>query len=204
MTKQQLIYLCMTQLAQGDLAPRAKKVVHQGDIERHLEMAFSDIVREVYNNATTYKDYGQLDAMSKTFKDVAVVVDPTRGEYYSELPVSVLQLPLHAGIRMIVTQCDQEQEVLWRGNNNIGILNELDVYSTGKPMPTYYVEHTKVFYDKLKADHVMMKIVPTFSAYDDDDEIPVVSGYEGWVYDMVIQRYTQGGARRDKVRKEGE
>lgn len=203
MTKEQLIYLAMTHLAQGDLQPRQINSIHRGDIERHFEMAFSDIVREVYNASATYRDYGQLDAMAKSFQDVEVVEDTTRGEKYSTLPVSVLQLPLHAGIRMVHTQCDQSEQVHWRPNNNIGILNQLEVFTTGKDLPTYYVEHTKLFYDRMEAEKVTMKLIPTFSAYDYDDEIPVVSGYEGWVYDIVVQRVIQGFARQNKIR-EGE
>lgn len=202
MTKDQLIYLAMTHLAQGDLQPRQKNAIHRGDIERHFEMAFSDIVREVYNASATYKDYGQLDAMAKSFADVVVELDTTRGEKFSQLPIQVIQLPLQAGIRMIHTQCDQSEQVHWRPNNNIGVLNQLEVFTTGKDLPTYYVEHTKVFYDRMKSEKVSMKLIPTFSAYELDDEIPVVSGYEGWVYDIVIQRVLQGFARQNKIREE--
>mgnify|MGYP001135818848 CR=1 FL=1 len=206
MTKEQLIYLAITQLGQGDLQPRQKNHVHRGDVERHFEMAFADIIREVYNNAMTYKDYGQLDAMAKVYKDVDVEEDSDRGEKYSVLPVNVLQLPNHAGIRMITTQCDQSEQVNWRPNNNIGILNRLEVFTTGKKMPTYYVEHKRIYYDKVDADNVMIKLIPTFSAYEDDDEIPVIAGYEGWVYDFVIQRYANGivDRRPNRRRKEAD
>lgn len=201
MTKEQLIYLAMTHLGQGDLTPRQKSLIHRGDIERHLEMAFSDIVREVYNNSVTHKDYGLLDAMAKSYPDVLVAMDKTRGEKYSYLPITIIQLPLHAGIRMVHTQCDQSEQVHWRPNNNIGILNQLEVFTTGKDLPTYYVEHGKLYYDRMKSDNVTMKLIPSFSSYEDDDEVPVVSGYEGWVFDMVSQRYTQGSARPNKVKE---
>ncbi len=109
MTKEQLIYLAITKLGGGDLTPRQKTFIHRGDVERHLEMGYSDIVREVYNNSVTYKDYGLLDAMAKSYPDVVVEWDASRGEAYSEIPISYVQLPLHAGIRMIHTQCDQSE-----------------------------------------------------------------------------------------------
>jgi poly-gamma-glutamate capsule biosynthesis protein CapA/YwtB (metallophosphatase superfamily) len=91
--------------------------------------------------------------------------------------------------------------VHWRPNNNIGVLNQLEVFTTGKDLPTYYVEHDKLFYDRIGSEKVTMKIVPAFSQYEDDDEVPVVSGYEGWVFDMVIQRYTQGFAKQNKIQE---
>jgi len=188
MTKDQLIYLVMTSLNSDDVPAKKKGTIHRGDIERHLELAYSDICREVYNNAVYYRDYGPLDSMTKPFSDVSVVLDTSRGERYSILPVMPVPLPNNAGIRMIHSQCDQHLTIYYRPNNNINTIDELDVFVTGDDLFTYYVEGNRVWYDGFEGDKVSMKIVPSFSQYDDDDVVPLVGGYEGRAFDMVMQR----------------
>jgi hypothetical protein len=191
MTKEQLIYLGLTRANGQDVVPDRQRKYHRGDVERHFEMAFSDVVREVYNKGLRYRDYGQLDAMLKPYENVPVEFSSTRGRYYSDLPINVVQLPENSGIRSIIPRCDDEEPYKRIPNGASAVFNKLDVFGTGTNQKFIWErEGNRVYFKNIDSDvtEVLMKLIPAFSSYEDEDEIPMVSGYEGSVYDQAVQR----------------
>jgi len=196
MTKEQLIYLVLTSANRDDVPGKKKGTLHRGDVERHCELAYSDICREVYNNAVYYRDYGQLDAMTKRFDAVEVEKDTHSGEMFCYLPAQTMNLPNNAGIRMVMTRCDQALTIKYRPNNNKAAVGVLEVFSD-RDLATYYVENGRLIFDNFSGEAVDIKLIPVFSWYHDMDTVPLIGGYEGKAFDMVMARLLAKGDQTD-------
>lgn len=189
MTKKELVYLLLTRANGEDVSPDRVGKYHKKEVERYLDMAYSDVIRQAYQNAFRYRDYGQLDSLTKAYYNVAVEYDPNRCEYYSDLPVSVVQLPNNAGIRLISPQCDQTSTIKYSINGSSSFMNKLEVRRVNRSK-RYYVEGERVYY--INADNkmvdVLMKVIPDFKEFEDDDEVPIIAGLDMAVFDNALQR----------------
>ena len=193
MTRDQFIYLISTDYKAGESTPGWSKNLHTGDIKRHVEMAFSEVVSTLYDLAykQSYTDSGKLDPITKTFLNNEVMYDNDRCEYFIQLPVDVVQLPMNRGIRMVFGAKSQKRQFIYTPNNSLAlydIIGEFD--GRGFTEPSYYVEGDKLFIDFYTYDpfDVSVKLIPDFTSYEGDDEVPVAFGKDGIMYDMVMAR----------------
>lgn len=189
MTKEQLIDTIKDRLAGGDCPQEIKGRYHPEIISKHITLVLNYLIKSVaYKEAEMY-GWGILDGYSKAYKDVDVVFDASRNEYYSFLPCSVVQLPMNRGVRMISPMHDQKYNFIYRENNSISIYQHLDVDKI-KGIPRFYVEGNKVFYsDQFNSDYtkLLMKVIPDFDSLDDEDEAQVPTAYGKMIFDLVVQ-----------------
>ena len=194
MTKKNLIDLIIHKLSGGNTSPDIKSKYHPEIITKYIELAFNSLINTVQNQSIRYKDLGQLDSYVKTYSSVTVSYDDTRKEYYSDLPVNIIGLYMNRGIRYICPIYDQSYHFIYRKNNSTDIYSELEV-SKIDSRPRYYLEGTKVFYDKMTTEivdnGVLMKLIVPISVLDEDDEIPIPAGQEQYVIDFIMKYLQQ-------------
>ena len=117
MKKSEVIDLIKHQISGGDLTSDLLSRYGEQFIEKYVELAYTSIIYALQVAATKAGDYGQLDPYIKTFKNVPVICDEDRDEYYSELPCAVIPLPMARGIRMISPMRGQGVDFIYRENN---------------------------------------------------------------------------------------
>jgi hypothetical protein len=179
MTKEQLTALVIRYVTGGENTSETLSKYHPQEIELYLELAYNSVIFGLCLNAITNSDYGQLDAYRKSYKNVVVECDTDRDEYYSILPVNIISLPKNRGI-FVSPMKDQINQFVDRENNTADIYSELEVGML-PDMITYYRENSKLFYDsrmseELADNGLLMKLIPTFSSWDDTDELPLPAG----------------------------
>jgi hypothetical protein len=179
MTKEQIRDLIRHKISGGDLTSDLLSRYHGKFIDKYIELGFNTIVGAVSDLATKSNDYGLLDYYIKAFK-VPVTCDTYRDEYYSILPCPIVPLPMARGIRMISPMKGQGMDFIYRENNSANIYDELECGLTSDYI-TYYPEGNKVFYGRNmtpELTELLFKVLPTFSAWSDTDEIPLPTGKE--------------------------
>lgn len=142
------------------------------------ELAIGGLYSDVL--ALIIKKNSDLDFFAKNYNNVAIVNDKTAGQYYSTLPVSVVQLPNNAGIRLIRGHKSNHKFVP-ADNEKIDLYDDMDFNK--------YYDHTFFLmegmnkvryinfdYASLNIRYVNMKLIPTFLSYAWTDEIPLPSG----------------------------
>ena len=190
MTKKNLIDVIIHRLANGDCPQEMKGKYHPRIIEKHVEMVSNYLIKTVaYKEAEKNNDWGLLDTYTKTFIPVEVLWDDTRKEYYSVLPVAVVDLPDNRGIRFISDQENQAVQYIYRSNNSVDVFSNLDIDRVSVK-PRWYREKDKVFYSRQlmpTTTAVLMKLIPNFSDLEDDDQAPIPEAYAKSVFDLVFQ-----------------
>lgn len=199
MKKIELIDLIIDALAGGDCPQELKGKYHPEIVKHHITLALNYLIQDiVYKEAERKNNFGYLDSYTKAFKNVEVLYDSDRDEKYSILPKTIVPLPKNRGLRMISAMKEQRYSFLYRDNNTVNIYGDLDVDSICS-IPRFYVESDKVFYSEHLSDDidkVLMKLVVDFSAYEDEDEVAIPSGYGKLVFDLVFQSMMQKGAEK--------
>jgi len=191
MTKEVLTKLVIRFLTGGDNVADTLSKYHPAEVEKYIEMAFNSVIYQICLNAISYNDFGQLDAYCKSFSNVPVICDELRDEYYSILPVSIINLPKNRGIRFISPMKDQRNQFVDRENNASDIYDELEV-GMMPDMITYYRENVKLFYDnrmtqELAENGVLQKLIPAYSEWSDEDELPIPGGKDMDIVRTVIE-----------------
>jgi hypothetical protein len=191
MTRDQFIWLIKTDYNAGDATPAGNKNLHEGDLLRHCEMGFSNLVEVLYRQSMEYNDMGQLDPMIKIYLNQEVMYDNERCEHFIQLPVSIVQLPNNAGVRMVFSAKNQSLPFMYGANNTLPVYNAIEMFDGQlSERGSFYVERDKVFVD-FNGDEsysLSLKLIPDFTGYDGDDELPIVFGKDGVMYDVVMNR----------------
>ena len=194
MKKIELIELVQDFLAGGDAPNEIRGRYHQKVIEKYISMAYNDIVYAVYKDAKRYHQFDLLDVFTEPYF-VDVQYDSDRAEYYSVLPVAIMQIPDQSAIRQISPTQDQSFSFSYIKNTDKPIWGVLEAGSLAKDVPDYYVEHLKVFYsnfDRYKdITRVLMKLIVPFNDMDWNSEVPVAAGKEMMIFEMVAKLLLQ-------------
>jgi len=191
MTKEQFVTLILTKVNGGETLGR----YHYGDVERHAEMAYNQAIYEVFENVMKFADHSQLDEFTKPYT-LTVVDDADRKQKYSVLPVSVVVLPDNRGIRRLANAYDRSIEIYAASTIDEGYMGLLEVGQMG--IPTYRVEgEKKVWYENVDNDTVFAQLIPQLSEYDDEDELPMIAGKDGVLFEMCVNRI-MGNIPEDK------
>jgi len=184
MTKEQFIEIVQGVLTSGDANPDLIEKYHTGRINLIASMAFSAAIYQVF--------YRQLDEKDLYARDYVAEVkyDEEFDEYYSDLPIVVIQLPRNSGVHKI---SPLREPMSFVPINSLAedVFSQLEVGQTISD-PSYYLRSKKVVYQyydwKQKlVKKVRMRLVPPLEDYADDDEITIPAGKE----DMILQFTTQ-------------
>lgn len=183
MTKAEFTELTQRFLSGGDCPSDVCGRYHSLVIEKYIEMAYGDILMQLPSS--------QLDAYVKAYNNITVSFDSARDEYYSELPSTIISLPMGRGIRLISPQQEQKLKFIYTANNSDSVYDELEV-RTVLNKRTFYIENTKVYYRNINGvDKVLMKLVVPFSAFDDDDNIAIPSTKHLQIFAAIVQLLRQ-------------
>jgi len=109
MTKAEFTELVVRYLSGGDCPADVMGKYHPAVAEKYIEMAYGDILMQLPSS--------QLDAYVKAYNNVTVSFDSARDEYYSELPSTIISLPMGRGVRLISPQQEQKLKFIYTANN---------------------------------------------------------------------------------------
>jgi hypothetical protein len=176
-------------LAGGDAPDEIRARYHQKVIEKYIGMAFNQITYDTWLTAKKYSNFDILDSFTKRYY-LPVMYDTASLEWYIELPVTLAQLPDGTALRHISPKQDQSFAFAPVNNTSSPMWSVLEAGYI-KDVPSYYVENTKAFFIGFEPYQdittVMVKLIPPFSAWDDDSEVPVIAGKEFTIFEMVTK-----------------
>ena len=114
---------------------------HPAIIKKYLELAFNQVVYQVWLNCKKFSDYSQLDAWTYTYEleiwDVVIAGGLVSG--HIKLPYPPMQLPNNMGIREVAVKGDDNIVFAYLDNTAVAIFNELEVSSIDST-PTFRLE----------------------------------------------------------------
>jgi len=155
-------------------------------IALHIENAFIQVSREIFG-----KNLHKLDRYAKPYT-VSITKDPDTGQYYSILPVPVMQtIDVGDGVRRIrkLKGPDSVEFVPLRGIDP-ALLSNLEVGQIDSSIG-YIIKKDRVeYYNHLNdITQVRMDLVTTFSNYDDDDDFPLPMGASDQIIALAVASY---------------
>lgn len=190
MTKEELVKLIQTSLAGGNMNPDLKGKYHEGDIERYVEMAYSQMLSEL-SDADIHAYYGQM-TKTLTTEDGSYALPVSKDEdldlYYVSLPVSLAPIGQKA-LRVVSRAQDINNPFAIITPDAAGIMNHLvDPYDN--TISCYRQGDRIEFsnYDK-SITHVQVRAIPSFSDLDDEDEVYLPGGKPKYILDFVFSYY---------------
>jgi hypothetical protein len=200
MTKENLIDLIYSDVTAGSDNYSLNKKFHKADIEKYVEIAMNTLIVQAYLNSERYKDFAQLDVFTKAFKNVSVHYDDNRGEYFSILPCSIVALGKNSGVRLISPMKSQNKPYQNIQNNRIQVYSNIESTKLFKDT-CFYLEGDKIYYfnpDEYIENKVpvLMKLIVSFSSYDDFDEVVMPIGSEVNILEIVRNLM---GIRQNKI-----
>ena len=188
MTKEQWIDLTIDFLSGGDQTEDTKGKYHPEIVSKHLNLAFTTLIEATYKQNLSYGDFSELDAFTRPYENVAVQTGVSRDKKYSQMPVAVVNLPDNRGIRQISPMKDESTSYAYMESVGSPVFFELEV-SEVSDVPTFYVEQNNIIYVNMSddTDTVLMKLIPSFEALNDTDEVSIPGGKDKIIFDMVAQ-----------------
>jgi hypothetical protein len=168
-----------------------KKGFHPNVLAVFIEMGFNQIVFEVCKQAFAKNDYSVLDSYTKPY-EAKIECNEKRNEWFCELPAPIIQLPMNRGIRLISPLQDRKINFIYRANGESEIYENISGYSETQTIPTWYVENEKIFFDhrmtkELAEAGVLIKLVVPFREWKDEDFLPLPSGQDFNIVQVVEQ-----------------
>jgi hypothetical protein len=201
MIKEKLIFLIRSRII-GD-SPSVD-TLRQGD-PRNIELAIAAVLNTIFYDA--FKNHSSnLDTYSKTYKNVAVTKDADTNIYSSILPAKVVQFPrVSDGIMNINEMKGQDVMFVPLKNDDVdmmyGIESDLidDVikYVRKGNLVEYYNFDPTI-------TEVRMDLVVDFTEWAMDEDIPIPSGQDMNIVNMVTQYLKQDIRPTDLLNNESE
>ena len=155
-------------------------------LELFIGRAFNQIIFETFR-----KDLTNMDIFTKSYYNVPVVQDEDTDQWYSELPVQIVQLPISGdGVMAIHSMKGKGVEFAAKKSGMQDIHRELEVAYLDGPIPYWLmngrVEYgSKPFLDSIST--VKMSLIPQFGELDFMDEIHIPSGKDERLLELVTQ-----------------
>jgi len=199
MTKQELIELIEHNLSGGDTVVDLRGRYDPRIISYHIGMVFNQIFYDTFRLNPT-----GLDLYAQEYT-VDILCD--NGQYYSNLPNSLVQMPRDAGMRQIRSNVIIEESETFKPMTaqSISLMSRGDLGEFTDDT-WYYIRGTKVYYAYADADitSVKMLMLVPFQNLDDEDEIYIPSGKEDEFFQLVIQKFRMQpeDTRNDNVSKQ--
>ena len=171
MKKQNLVDLVVDFLASGQPDDMIGQY-HPAIVKKYLELAFNQVVYQVWLNCKKFSDYSQLDAWTYTHDDRILISPLIEGDWvsgYVPLPYPPMQLPDNMGIRQVSINRNENIVFAYLDNNAVAIFNELEVSSIDAT-PTFRLEmnNSGVGSDShlLRLAKIPLSVYNTYSALD--------------------------------------
>jgi len=177
MTKENILEIISDKY--GMVADR-EKGFHPEVLAAICELAYNQIIYNLCLVSITHSDYAQLDQYTKRYYNVPVQCNTQNDEWFSELPSSVIPLPMNRGVRYIYPMKDKKTNFIFRENGTSEVFDETE-FSLINTIPTYYVENYNVFYDdkmtqEIASNGVGMKLIVPFRSWEDEEILPLPAG----------------------------
>jgi hypothetical protein len=200
MKKIHLIEAVIDHLTGGDATADTQGQYHPLMITKHIELAFNQVVFQVWLNSKKFSDYSQLDAWSKTYQ--ISVLNQVGAKAHAFLPYPPMQLPNNMGIRQINDHDNTSVVFAYLEATANAIFSELEV-SQVDTTPTFRIEQNNLSTGAGEESHMLrleklpldpdaitsldiMMIVPLEKMSDYDDiAIPAEMGEDGIVKQIV-------------------
>lgn len=188
MTKAQLVDLFLDNLSGGDAPDDVRGKYHPLVIAKYIDVAYAQFLSETLKVSQMNQDFLNMDYYRKTFTGISIKEDSNRNERYSEIPVPIVELPNQESL-VIHPDNDPVNQFTPHGSGGadavFGVL-EVQYHNSSK---SYRLENNKVYYPGMddSSCKVTMRVIPMFSAFEDEDEIYLPTGGEARMYDLTIQ-----------------
>lgn len=188
MNKAEAISFVRSLLSGGNPVVDTKGKFHQLRVEKAIGIAFSTLIGQAVQNTAISNDYSVLDWYVKAYKDVPVLFDQERNEYYSVPPATVMPLIKLASYRLISPMKDQSFAFAPQSASSVPVFSQLEV-SRVISVPSFSVEHNRIWYEKIGPgiDKVLIKAVTKFEDFEDTDEIFLPMGSDSELF-MLVQK----------------
>ena len=169
---------------------------HRLLVEQNMARAWNQILHDTFRKDLTF-----LDFYAKDYKSQTVSIDGDTQQYYTDLPVAIVQLPDKSeGVRS-VEPGDQTYNPLIPSGTGVKFMpisdtmmklkDNIDVGLSESSVIGYAVRYNKIMFDRSMtaaeaAKKVHMKLVIPFDAYGGTEEIPVPSGKDEDLYRLTV------------------
>lgn len=171
-------------------------------------VVYADMIGQIAQQATKAKDWSQFDAYLKAYKNVPVLIDEDRNEYYSLIPATIIELPANRGIRLISPMQDQRNKFNYIDSDSESMWGELE--SGNIPDGTqYYREGGKAYYRNFSQDYItpglLFKLMVPLSEFGDEEEIGLPSTRMTDIFDKIkdmLQRRAPEDVANDNSSKQ--
>jgi hypothetical protein len=162
----------------------------------HVDLAWVNITGQLFAG-----DLSNLDLYAKPYTVDVVRVSPRP---YSMLPVSILQTIDPAnGVRHVYPLCEDGTFYVPIRGIDFNLLPDSDAAKTDNACG-YYVKTDRVEYFQIGEDvtQLRMEIVPQFSDYDNDDDIPIPAGSAETFFALIVQSMEGKLETKDNIFKQ--
>jgi hypothetical protein len=201
MVKKQLIELIRGRILGGSASVDRLKEADP----RRIELAIAAVLNTIFYDA--FRNHSSnLDTYSKKYKNVAVILDSTTNIYYSTLPANVVQFPrVSDGIMNINTMKgvdvtfvplkDDDTEMMYGIESDL--IDDVIKYIRKGNIVEYHNFDPTI-------TTVRMDLVVDFTEWDMDEDIPIPSGQDMNIVNMVTQYLKQDIRPTDLLNNESE
>ncbi len=194
-TKAQLVELAQEALAGGEVVAELRGKYHEAVVSLFLGMAYTDIIQTGFNNAGS--DYSVFDNLAKRYYG-KVEESTITGKRFYKIPVPLIPLtPKHACIRSVSLQYGQQRAFAPISNTSAPIWGELEAMRVDSTC-AYMIEENEIIFElnppPVGAD-LLVKIIPSFENYDDDDTVVVPGGQNTALFTQMYQIMSLRGNR---------
>lgn len=164
---------------------RIKPPLHPKVVAVFMGRAYNQIIYDTFR-----KDLSNMDLFAKTYLGVEIEHDEDQDLYYSELPVSIVQLPNPGdGVRWISSHKGKEVEFSPIKAEEYPTMRNLEVHTQAGAIP-YWLTGNRVEYGEKvginKIDQVKIRIIPQLEDLEMTDDIYIPSGKDEQFLNLVI------------------
>lgn len=186
MTKDQFIEIIKGRLTGGVSSPDLDEKYHPRRIELLASMAFKEAVYSAFN-----KRMDEKDLYTRRYKvSISKEEEEEGGEYFSTLPVGIMELPDNAGVHKI-SSLDGVLSFHPVPRLADDVFSNLEVVKVD-PSPSYHMEYNKIVYrfndwKHFKLKNVFMWLVLPLESYEGTDELVIPAGRESLIMNFVFE-----------------
>jgi hypothetical protein len=190
-TKQQVIDTFYRRLKKA----RPELEIHRKDLEFNMARAWNQLLHDTFKTDLTYLDFYAKDYTAQT-----VSQDATSKQYYTDLPVAIVQLPDRGeGVRSVeqatinfATPSGTGVKFVPISDQAMRYKDNIDVGLAESSVIGYAVRYDKILFDRnmtstLATAKVNLKLVVPFNVYGSTENVPIPSGQDETLYNLTLQ-----------------
>lgn len=188
MNKEEFIAVVTNNLVGGNPSSEQIAKYPPSMVAKYIEIATNSILKDISVKLGVRGDNSFLDGYSWAFENVPMQFNTARKEFYTDLPCPIIQLPNQISIRQISpmeSQRDAYNCIPYGSQSTFGMLEGSNMAGT---RGAYYLENERVYYMRVPGQcNVLMKLVPPFSWFDDDVNLPSAYSADIEIFNAVRQ-----------------